>query len=136
MQFKDEAAKERFEKWRTAQTTDYGKVVFIFAERWAEGMEGLMERMPGVGIGLISRKAECGVCDDLNIGSMSGYSYGCAVAVLADVWKRGEELRCWHNLDPTNPASQDPKAVAEADDHGETLVFCGLKAKQSAVRLT
>lgn len=134
MQFKNKAAEERFETWRAAQTSDYEKVIFIFAERWADGIEDLLEWLPDEDLGSIARRAECEACEELNLGSMSGYSYGCAVALLADVWKHGEALRRWHNRDPTNPASHDPRAVAEANDRGETLVFCGLTVPGGASR--
>ena len=29
---------------------------------------------------------------------ITGFMYGCAVGILAHVWKHGEELRVWHNL--------------------------------------
>ena len=30
---------------------------------------------------------------------ITGFMYGCAVSLLSQAWKHGEELRRWHNLD-------------------------------------
>lgn len=34
-----------------------------------------------------------------DIDGISGFMYGCAVNILAQCWKYGEELRIWHNKD-------------------------------------
>ena len=34
---------------------------------------------------------------DADVNGITGFMYGCAVNVLSQVWKYGEELRVWHN---------------------------------------
>jgi hypothetical protein len=47
---------------------------------------------------------------------ITGFMYGCAVAILADVWEYGEELRRWHNL-----KTQIGKEGERANEKGTVL---------------
>jgi hypothetical protein len=71
----------------------YGAAGYRFAELWAN----LMEEQIAQGKTL----AECAetTSHEADTEGITGFMYGCAVSVLAHVWKHGEELRKWHNLD-------------------------------------
>lgn len=91
-------AMERDEaKWQRgveAQKGDgYGLGVYGFAEAWARLMQAKMAE----GKKIADVADECCSLADKGYG-ITGFMYGCAVSVLADCWKRGEELRRWHNL--------------------------------------
>lgn len=91
-------AMERDEaKWQTgvaAQGDDgYGLGVYKFAEAWAR----LMQARLAEGQTLAASADECSRVANKAYG-ITGFMYGCAVSVLADCWKHGEDLRRWHNL--------------------------------------
>lgn len=69
----------------------YGEAIIRYAEKWAKLMQ--CEIANGKSI------KECAdetshLADDEGI---TGFMYGCAVSILAECWKHGEELRRWHN---------------------------------------
>lgn len=70
----------------------YGGAVMTYAERWARLMEGRMNK--GEKIAAIAD--ECSHLADSE--GITGFMYGCAVNILAQVWVHGEALRLWHNL--------------------------------------
>lgn len=83
--------------WREFVTVNsdggYSECVVRYAEKWARLMQGeLAEGKPLEGIAA-STSSE--VAD---VEGITGFQYGCAVAILAKTWKLGEELRRWHNL--------------------------------------
>jgi hypothetical protein len=81
--------------WKTyvnANTDPYGNGVVVFAERWAR----LMQTEMALGKPLHECAEE--TSSEADIDGITGFMYGCAVGVLAKVWKHGEELRRWHNL--------------------------------------
>lgn len=82
-----------------------------FAERWANLMEEYMEN--GTPLKDCAKKAS----REANTEGITGFLYGCAVSILADVWEYGEELREWHNLD-TQIGDEGEKANKE----GKVLV--------------
>ncbi len=86
------------EKWQQgikAQNGDgYGLAVFTYAEYWAR----LMQKKIGEGYKLSAIANECSNKADIPVG-ITGFMYGCAVSILANCWKHGEELRLWHNID-------------------------------------
>lgn len=71
----------------------YGSGVIRYAARWAAAMEKRIE----AGESLADVAKEESHSSDLE--GITGFMYGCAVGILAKVWKYGEELRRWHNLD-------------------------------------
>ena len=74
-----------------ANTDGYGGGVIRFAERWARLMEGRMAN----GDTLEACADEASSLADEGI---TGFMYGCAVAILSQVWIHGEQLCRWHNL--------------------------------------
>lgn len=90
MELKDKAL---WEKGRANNTDPYGKASYDFAERWAE----LMEISMASGKQLADIAKDCSHRADTD--GITGFMYGCAVGVLSSVWKHGEELRRWNNLD-------------------------------------
>lgn len=71
----------------------YGAAMVRYAEAWANLME---ERMAdGTSLEQIAKQAS----HDADVENITGFMYGCAVSVLANVWEHGETLRRWHNLD-------------------------------------
>jgi hypothetical protein len=83
------------EGWRKAcdaNQDSYGGGVMTYAERWARLMEGRMVK--GARIADIAK--ECSRLADVE--GITGFMYGCAVGILAQVWIHGEALRLWHNL--------------------------------------
>lgn len=82
---------EGWNKFKSNNTDGYGGRVVRYAEEWARLMQTRLsngETIPQCADEL-SRLAD----DD----GITGYMYGCAVGVLAKVWKHGEALRRWHN---------------------------------------
>lgn len=71
----------------------YGQAVIEFAETWARLMEA---RIAG-GEALADCAEPTSYLAAHHFG-LTGFQYGCAVSILAAVWRHGEELRRWHNL--------------------------------------
>lgn len=81
--------------WRKsveANTDPYGSAVIRYAETWARVMETRIANGDTVS----------GCAEDAShiadTEGITGFMYGCAVGILAQVWTHGEELRRWHNL--------------------------------------
>ena len=88
MEFADEQAWGEF----TAKNADpYGVRVVRYAEEWARLMQARIANG-----GTIEDCAE-GLSHLADDDGITGFMYGCAVSVLAKVWKHGEALRRWHN---------------------------------------
>jgi len=92
MKLKDEV------KWKknvkVNADSSYGSAVTQYAETWAN----LMEKK------LAESKKLKDIAKDTSIeaalgSGISGFQYGCAVQILAEVWEHGEELRRWNNRD-------------------------------------
>lgn len=93
LQFKDEEAAKNWKQWVEINSKDgYSKAVITYARRWAKYMQHLMEKHNKT-VAEIADKASH-VSD---IEGITGFMYGCAVSMLAQCWKHGEELRKWHN---------------------------------------
>ena len=88
-----ELANEKFWNEGLVNNQDpYGLAVYQYAERWANLME---ERIAaGASLSDVADTAS----HDADTEGITGFMYGCAVGILAKVWKHGEELRQWHNL--------------------------------------
>jgi hypothetical protein len=89
MRLKDEVA------WRKSVEVNagsgYSSAVTRYAERWARFMEVKI----AAGAAVADCADECShLADDEGI---TGFMYGCAVSILAQVWTHGEDLRRWHN---------------------------------------
>ena len=77
----------------------YGYSVQLAAERWADEMEQQMTLVPGLTVADVADNCFKITSEWLGRWSLTGFQYGCAVAILATVWEHGEALRRWHNLD-------------------------------------
>lgn len=75
-----------------ANTDGYGGAVMTYADRWARLMEVRMSK----GERIADIADECSHLADAE--GITGFMYGCAVGILSKVWKHGEALRLWHNL--------------------------------------
>lgn len=93
LQFKDEEAAKIWEHWVEINSKDsYSNCVVTYARRWAKYMQHLMEKHNKT-VAEIAGKAS----HASDIEGITGFMYGCAVDILAQCWKHGEELRKWHN---------------------------------------
>lgn len=90
LQFKDEEARKIWENLIEVNSKD-GYI--RYAEYWAKFMQYLMAKHDGVEVAQIAGKTSH-VAD---IDPITGFMHVCAVNVLSQVWKYGEELRKWHN---------------------------------------
>lgn len=69
----------------------YSKGVVDYATTWAELMEEEIsqgKKLEDIAESTSHKADEEGI---------TGFMYGCAVSVLAQMWEYGEELRKWHN---------------------------------------
>ena len=82
-----------WDKTVTKNTDGYGSCVVRYAARWA----WLMEQRIAEGSTVADIAKQTG--HDADREGITGFMYGCAVGILAQVWKHGEALRCWHNID-------------------------------------
>ncbi len=95
MEFKDDEAAKLWQQFVEVNSKDgYSKGVVTYARRWAKYMQHLMKK---------HNKSVIEIADNAShasdIEGITGFMYGCAVNVLAQCWKYGEELRKWHNKD-------------------------------------
>jgi len=93
MKFKNKEAEKLWLEGVQNNQDSYGKAGYDFALSWANAMEERME----AGAELMDIAKE--LSHEVNTDGITGFLYGCAVGVLSDVWKFGETLRQWHNLD-------------------------------------
>ena len=94
LQFKDEEARKVWDNFVEVNSKNgYSACVVRYAEYWAKFMQYLMAKHEGVTVAKIADKASHAA----DIDGVTGFMYGCAVNVLSQVWKHGEELRKWHN---------------------------------------
>ena len=100
MKIKESKTKEFEEMVETNSHDDYSKGTVDFAIRWAEEMETLLEKEEQNGvhktpmkIGDVAKYAEKLADTD----GITGFMYGCAMAILSKYWEYGEDLRIWHN---------------------------------------
>lgn len=95
IEFKDDAARKLWEEFCAKQAEDetgYSQCVVDYARYWAKFMQYLKEKH-NVSVIQIAERAS----HDADVNGITGFMYGCAVNVLSQVWKYGEELRVWHN---------------------------------------
>lgn len=95
MEFKDEEAHKLWDEFCAKQAEDetgYSQCVVDYARYWAKFMQYLKEKHNVSVIQIAGRASH-----DADVNGITGFMYGCAVNVLSQVWKYGEELRVWHN---------------------------------------
>ncbi len=81
----------KWQKSREANTDDYGKCALDYAEGWAKLMQ--IEIAKGKSVKECANPTQKGV----SFYGITGAMYGCAISILSQTWKHGEELRKWHN---------------------------------------
>ncbi len=76
---------------REKNSDSYGSAALDYAEGWAKLMQ--IEIAKGKTV------KECADYTQEGLGflGITGFMYGCAVSILSQTWKHGEELRKWHN---------------------------------------
>ena len=93
LEFKDDESKSNWEKWVQVNSKDgYALYAVTYARRWAKYMQYCMKKYNKT-LPQIADKAS----NASDIDGISGFMYGCAVAILVQCWKYGEELCRWHN---------------------------------------
>ena len=85
-----------YKKWLDKNTDPYGRACFTYAERWAEMLEKLIEDSTDEPMKVIVENADR-LSHEADTEGITGFMYGCAVSILSQCWKYGEELRKWHN---------------------------------------
>lgn len=82
---------EGWKKSCEANTDGYGKAALDFAEGWAKLMQ--------VEIGKGKTVVDCydSTQNELGFWGITRFQFGCAVSVLSQTWKYGDELRKVHN---------------------------------------
>lgn len=74
------------------QDGGYCEAVLRYAARWARLMDKQVAR--GATVESVAESA----ASEADTEGMTGFMHGCAVWILAKVWRHGESLRRWHNL--------------------------------------
>lgn len=95
LQFKDEEARKVWDNFVEVNSSKdvYSRCAVLYSEYWAKFMQYLMAKHEGVTVAQIADKSSHAA----DLYGINGFIYGCAVNVLSQVWKHGEELRKWHN---------------------------------------
>ena len=101
---------QAWDDWVKVQGTDeYGLATFRYAERWADLIEIKMNE--GCQLEDVSKQT----CHDADTEGITGFMYGIAVSILAQMWVHGDRLRRWHNWDVS------PGQATQANREGKTL---------------
>ena len=95
MQIIDGKEKE-YKDWLDKNTAPYARACFTYAERWAEMIENLIESSTDEPMKVIVNNADR-LSHEADTEGITGFMHGCAVGILSQCWKYGEELRKWHN---------------------------------------
>lgn len=91
-----EGREQYYKDWIDKNTDSYGRGCFTYAERWAKMMENLIESSTDEPMKVIIDNADR-LSREADTEGITGFMYGCAVNILSQCWKYGEELRKWHN---------------------------------------
>ena len=91
-----EGKEQDYKDWFDKNTDPYGRGCFTYAERWAEMLEILIESSTDKPMKVIVDYAD-ELSHKADTEGITGFMYGCAVNILSQCWKYGEELRKWHN---------------------------------------
>ena len=91
-----EGREQDYKDWLGKNIDPYGRGCFTYAERWAEMMENLIESSTDESMKVIIDNADR-LSHEADTEGITGFMYGCAVSILSQCWKYGEELRKWHN---------------------------------------
>ena len=96
MTFKDDDGLAKFNGGLENNQDPYGMAVYRYASEWATLMEKRITETEGV---LTIEDIAKPCSREADTEGITGFMYGCAVSMLADIWVFGDELRRWHNLD-------------------------------------
>ncbi len=95
MMFKDDEAAKNWNTFVENNSKDpYSNGVVTYARRWAKYMQYIMQKQNKSVFEIAKQTSH-----STDIEGITGFMYGCAVNVLSQCWKYGEELRKWHNKD-------------------------------------
>lgn len=93
LKYKDKESAKMWREYVRINSKDaYSACVITYAKRWAKYMQHLMKKHNKT-VSEIADNASH-LCD---IEGITGYMYGCAVSVLSQCWKYGDDLKKWHN---------------------------------------
>jgi len=105
IEFKDDKAEKVWANYVGKNQDSISKGVINYADRWMKCMQYYI--FQGASVAESAQMSEC----DADFEGMSGFSFGWALSVIAEVWKYGDELAEWHNAkfnykgkDVVNPA--------------------------------
>lgn len=87
---------QEYRNWYSKNSDPYGRASFTYAERWAELLENAIENSTDEPMKVIVDNADR-LSNEADVEGITGFMYGCAVSILSQCWKYGEELRKWHN---------------------------------------
>lgn len=88
----DCAAPDKWQAGREKNQDSYGAAIFNYAETWARLMQARLAQ--GEALSAVAEETSF----QADVDGLTGFMYGCAVSILSDCWRHGEELRRWHNL--------------------------------------
>jgi len=90
-----EGKEREYKDWFDKNSDPYSRECFLYAERWASLLEKEImsdeEALPTI------VKCADNLSHVADTSGITGFMYGCAVSILSQCWKYGEELRKWHN---------------------------------------
>ncbi len=93
LRYKDKDAAKNWRKYvRINSDCGYNEAIVRYAKRWAKYMQHLMKKYNKTVFEIADTTYI--LCDTEGI---TGHMYGCAVNVLSQCWKHGDDLRRWHN---------------------------------------
>lgn len=93
MQFLNTTAEAQWGEGLAKNQDPYGNAVYRYASEWATGMEQALAS------GETLEECWKRISHEVDDEGITGFMYGCAVSILANVWLYGEGLRKLHNLD-------------------------------------
>ena len=91
-----EGKEKEYKDWYDKNSDGYSLACFTYAERWADMLENLIESCDDDVMTIFVKNADR-LSHEADIEGITGFMYGCAVSILSQCWKYGEELRKWHN---------------------------------------
>ena len=90
-----EGKEKAYKDWYDKNSDAYSRACFTYAERWAEMLERKIDEVGDVRKAIVLNADK--LSDEADIEGITGFMYWCAVSILSQCWKYGEELRKWHN---------------------------------------
>lgn len=98
-------AVEAWNKGLEKNTDPYGRQVYLYAARWANMMDEMIE------LGYTLEDQADKLSHKADISGLSGFMYGLAVSLLHQSWVHGEQLRLWHNKQYRSEGQEDKGGV-------------------------